>query len=235
MGNSCCVDNPGEKTKVVDVRQERSTPNIQLTSAVAETLDGSGSPMGSVALDGRMLDEQEQGFANDYGQTVLTSEASNGLQTVVEAPEPAVPPEPKDVSDHERAMAAAKVEDVPASTLAAAAPANVGGIKPKPKIPKGMPPPDISETFEVTVTKPQIGARLGMDLSHRGTHLIVRKLYPDYVVSKCNEAFRAAGKEELKEGDVLVAVNDVKGLDQDMLKACRDAGLTLKFNVYRPG
>mmetsp|Transcript_6064 Transcript_6064/g.14499 ORF Transcript_6064/g.14499 Transcript_6064/m.14499 type:complete len:203 (-) Transcript_6064:49-657(-) len=93
-------------------------------------------------------------------------------------------------------------------------------------------PPDISETFEVVIVKPT-GCRLGMDLSHRGTHLVVRKIYPDHVVVKHNEAARAAGTPELREADIVVAINGVKGVDKEMLAVCKDSP-TLKFNVFRP-
>mmetsp|Transcript_50508 Transcript_50508/g.117915 ORF Transcript_50508/g.117915 Transcript_50508/m.117915 type:complete len:214 (-) Transcript_50508:62-703(-) len=90
----------------------------------------------------------------------------------------------------------------------------------------------VEETFVLMVKKGS-GAKLGMDLSHRGTHLGVRKIYQGYAVAMANEENAGKGGWTIREGDLIMSVNGVRGNDQELLKVCRNAR-DVEFGCRRP-
>mmetsp|Transcript_19478 Transcript_19478/g.35325 ORF Transcript_19478/g.35325 Transcript_19478/m.35325 type:complete len:207 (-) Transcript_19478:51-671(-) len=204
MGNNCCCnDKASPDVKVVHVTPQLSKSQQDLLN------DGPPSIREDVLFEGPPV-----------GEDALLQDAGIPVQPL-EKPEAEAAP-----------LAATNPEEEGASDSNVASTANTTEVRKASKVQKGVAPPDISETFEVVIVKPT-GCRLGMDLSHRGTHLVVRKIYPDHIVIKHNEAAKAAGTPELREADIVVAINGVKGNDKDMLQVCKDSP-TLKFNVSRP-
>mmetsp|Transcript_32063 Transcript_32063/g.75216 ORF Transcript_32063/g.75216 Transcript_32063/m.75216 type:complete len:227 (+) Transcript_32063:62-742(+) len=82
--------------------------------------------------------------------------------------------------------------------------------------------------------KKTAGSKLGMDLSHRGTHLAVRKIYKGYAASIANDECAANDRPVLMEGDIILSVNGIAGNDQEMLKVCRTA-FDVDFKFRRSG
>mmetsp|Transcript_31345 Transcript_31345/g.71566 ORF Transcript_31345/g.71566 Transcript_31345/m.71566 type:complete len:223 (-) Transcript_31345:122-790(-) len=219
MGTICCTDkNETQSRAALDVHQERSQPNLKLNSLLEES---------SPALSGDVMAQQEyHTTVRDDGQ--LPPEGGGAepqeVPPLVETSSTAVQVEEQTKNEKTVEQAEPKAVDTSSSVSTSSKKKRVPG--------KGASPPELSETFEVVVTKPQASTRLGMDLSHRGTHLQVKKLYTDFAIGKANEDARANGREEVKEGDIIVAINGVKGVDQEMLRTFRD-NTVLTLNLYR--
>jgi len=231
MGSICCTDKEDDQRgKLLDVRQERSVPNLNSTLAEVPP----------VCNEDVLLQREADGMR--HAKATWVSEPAAVETTPMASPAPVVESsltqqdekqqEQKEVESQQQQQQQQQQQLGQEAAVPVPAQDFPKDNKGKSLPGKGMQPPHLSETFLVVLTKPTLNAKLGVDLTHRGTHLRVNKLLPNSAVAEANREAIAMGKEELKEGDVIVAVNGVQGRDQEMLCVVRDS-LRLEMNVYR--
>mmetsp|Transcript_68826 Transcript_68826/g.128448 ORF Transcript_68826/g.128448 Transcript_68826/m.128448 type:complete len:219 (-) Transcript_68826:51-707(-) len=215
MGNGpqcavCCV--PGED-KLVDKPQvkkaEGSGDGYSLTTtALAEDFVGTEhDPLAATPLEAESANQTTPEFVATAVEPV-----EEAAPTAAEEASEAVPvqeePSPPSREPQEKAPPTISIEE------------------------EEKPTESVEEAFMIVVKK-TAGAKLGMDLSHRSTHLGVRKIYKGYAVALANEENAGKGAPTLQEGDLIMTANGVGGSDQEMLKVCRNA-TEVEFSCRRP-
>mmetsp|Transcript_66618 Transcript_66618/g.171454 ORF Transcript_66618/g.171454 Transcript_66618/m.171454 type:complete len:156 (+) Transcript_66618:61-528(+) len=95
---------------------------------------------------------------------------------------------------------------------------------------------ELQRTVEVTVRKLGPEDRLGMDVKHVRGRLVIVQLFPGGAVHRANKASAARKPpgDTVDVGDVIVQVNDVKGIDTDMVAECQQRD-ELRIRAVRKG
>mmetsp|Transcript_449 Transcript_449/g.1488 ORF Transcript_449/g.1488 Transcript_449/m.1488 type:complete len:216 (-) Transcript_449:15-662(-) len=89
--------------------------------------------------------------------------------------------------------------------------------------------PETAERTEVLVTRSSLEDELGISLSHCKTHLRIRKIQPDKAIDVHNKKHDGTPLV-VKQGDYIMAVNDVTGNDVNMIGECKRS-VNLKFSI----
>merc|ERR1719203_1484650 len=76
---------------------------------------------------------------------------------------------------------------------------------------------------ELLVLKQGPGDRLGMDVKHLQGRLVVWQVFPSGAVERANQASlnKMPPGDTIEAGDVIVQVNEVKGIDTEMVNECQ--------------
>lgn len=85
--------------------------------------------------------------------------------------------------------------------------------------------------FTFVVQKSGPSDLLGMDVKHKkGQYLVVSKIFNDGAIKRSNGM--VADDQRLKEDDVILEINGIKGDDNAMVEECKKS-LKLEFKIKR--
>ena len=85
--------------------------------------------------------------------------------------------------------------------------------------------------FTFTVEKSGAADLLGMDVKHKkGQYLVVSKIFNDGAIKRSNGL--VVGDQYLKEDDIILEINGIKGDDNAMVEECKKA-MKLEMKVKR--
>mmetsp|Transcript_19686 Transcript_19686/g.35625 ORF Transcript_19686/g.35625 Transcript_19686/m.35625 type:complete len:203 (-) Transcript_19686:139-747(-) len=82
--------------------------------------------------------------------------------------------------------------------------------------------------LELYITRGGLDDRLGLDLKHCKTYLLVKNIQEGDTADKYNQS-QTDPKRRLERGDTIWKVNDVEQSDVEMIKECRD---NLKLTIH---
>ena len=74
---------------------------------------------------------------------------------------------------------------------------------------------------EITIHRPGMEDRLGLDLRYCKTYLIVKAVQENEAADMHNQRNASNGQMRIEVGDVIMRVNDVEGYDVAMIQECR--------------
>merc|ERR1719491_1991340 len=78
-------------------------------------------------------------------------------------------------------------------------------------------------SIELFVQKGGLGDKLGMDVKHLQGRLVVWQVFPSGAVERANQASlsKLPPGDTIEAGDIIVQVNDVQGIDTEMVNECQ--------------